>query len=93
MIGKSGSKMGSLVALLVMRISDAGARILHDFPRQAQQSAAIKMKTAANRPPGRQARCVYACVLIALLPRRARSRSSRVSPNAPGRAPEGSLRK
>jgi hypothetical protein len=42
MIGKSGSKIGSLVALLVKLISDAGVRILHDFPRQAQQSAEIE---------------------------------------------------
>jgi hypothetical protein len=32
--------MASLVALLVMRFSDVGARILHDFPRQARQSTA-----------------------------------------------------
>jgi hypothetical protein len=59
MIGKSGSKMGSLVALLVMRISGTDQ---HIFARISVQGAAI--------------------------PRRARSRSSRVSPNAPGRAPE-----
>ena len=34
MIGRSGSKMGSLVALLVKLISAAGVRILHDFPHQ-----------------------------------------------------------
>lgn len=34
MIGKSGSKMGSVGVLLVKLISAAGARILHDFPRE-----------------------------------------------------------
>ena len=42
MIGRSGSKMGSLLALLVKLISAEGAGILHDFPRQAQQSIALR---------------------------------------------------
>jgi hypothetical protein len=39
MIGKSGSNMGSVGAVLLMLISDAGLSILHDFRRAAQQSA------------------------------------------------------
>src|SRR5258708_12255930 len=39
MIGNSGSNMGSVGAVLLMLISDAGASILHDFPRAAQQFA------------------------------------------------------
>jgi hypothetical protein len=42
MIGKSGSNMGSVGAVLLMLISDAVASILHDFRRAAQQSAAIE---------------------------------------------------
>jgi hypothetical protein len=37
MIGKSGSKIGSVGALLVKLVSAAGARILHDFPRRPAQ--------------------------------------------------------
>src|SRR5258708_15399114 len=39
MIGNSGSNMGSVGAVLLMLISDAGASILNDFPRAAQQFA------------------------------------------------------
>src|SRR5258706_300572 len=39
MIGKSGSNMGSVGAVLLMLISDAGLSILHDFRLAAQQSA------------------------------------------------------
>jgi hypothetical protein len=42
MIGKSGSNMGSVGAVLVMQISDTGASIVHDFPLAAQQSGAIE---------------------------------------------------
>jgi hypothetical protein len=37
MIGKSGSKMGSVGALLVKLVSAAGACILHDFPGRPAQ--------------------------------------------------------
>jgi hypothetical protein len=50
MIGKSGSNMGSVGAGLLMLISDAGASILHEFARAAQQSA---RPTAAPRKKGK----------------------------------------
>jgi hypothetical protein len=34
MIGKSGSRMGSVGALFVKLVSAAGAGILHDFPKE-----------------------------------------------------------
>ena len=43
--------MGSIGAVLLMLISDAGASILHDFARAAQQSAVDRMRS--GRPARR----------------------------------------